>query len=231
MFSDKDRLFVRLHRDFWEEDKNRSFGNDVNGIILNRINRGLALDEVHMFSPTFLLNFRYGLTQQIFPERRVSQGFDLASLGFAPELVNLFPQESAVPNVRIGSMTQLSSSESGDGSASSMVHSFVGNFTNVRGNHTLKFGPEFRLYRVFSDRHSAATSPILEFSSEWGRGPLNTSAAPPVGAELVSVLLGIPGGNAQRTGSFATQDKYWAGYFQDDWKVSHATHAESRITR
>ncbi len=220
VFSDKDRLFVRVHRDFWEEDKNRSFGNDVNGIILNRINRGLALDEVHMFAPTFLLNFRYGLTQQIFPERRVSQGFNLASLGFAPELVNLFPQESAVPNVRIGSMTQLSSSESGDGSASSMVHSFVGNFTNVRGSHTLKFGPEFRLYRVFSDRHSAATSPILEFSSEWGRGPLNTSAAPPVGAELVSVLLGIPGGNAQRTGSFATQDKYWAGYFQDDWKVS-----------
>ena len=61
MFSDKDRLFVRLHRDFWEEDKNRSFGNDVNGIILNRINRGLALDEVHMFSPTFLLNFRMAL--------------------------------------------------------------------------------------------------------------------------------------------------------------------------
>ena len=64
-----------------------------------------------MFSPTFLLNFRYGLTQQIFPERRVSQGFNLASLGFAPEFVNLFPQDSAVPNVRIGSMTQLSSSE------------------------------------------------------------------------------------------------------------------------
>lgn len=220
VFSDKDRMFIRVHRDFWEEDKNRSFGNDVNGIILNRINRGIAFDEVHMFSPTFLLNFRYGLTQQIFPERRVSQGFDLSSLGFSREFVNLFPAESAVPNVRIGSMTQLSGSESGDGAASSLVHSFVGNFTNVRGTHTLKFGPEFRLYRVFSDRHSAATSPILDFSSEWGRGPLNTSPAPPVGAEFVSLLLGIPGGNAQRIGSFATQDKYWAGYFQDDWKVN-----------
>ena len=222
VFSDKDRVFVRLHRDYWQEDKNRSFGNDVNGIILNRINRGIAFDEVHMFTPTFLLNFRYGLTQQIFPEKRVSQGFDLASLGFAPEFVSLFPKESAVPNVRLGTntITQLSQSESGDGSASSLVHSFVGNFTNIRGNHTLKFGPEFRLYRVFSNRFSASTSPILDFSSEWGRGPLNTSAAPPVGAELVSLLLGIPGGSAQRTGSFATQDKYWAGYFQDDWKIS-----------
>lgn len=220
-FSDKDRLFVRLHRDFWEEDKNRSFGNDVNGIILNRINRGLALDEVHMFSPTFLLNFRYGLTQQIFPERRVSQGFDLASLGFSPQFVSLFPAESAIPNVRFGTgITQLSQSESGDGSASSLVHSLVGNFTNLRGKHTLKFGPEFRLYRVFSNRYSASTSPILEFSTEWARGPLNTSAAPPVGAEFAAALLGIPGGSAQRTGSSATQDKYWAGYFQDDWKVT-----------
>lgn len=220
VISDKDRVFVRLHRDYWQEDKNRSFGNDVNGILLNRINRGIAFDEVHMFSPSFLLNFRYGLTQQIFPERRVSAGFSLASLGFSPEFVNLFPAESAVPNVRLGSMTQLSQSESGDGAASSIVNSFVGNFTNIRGKHTLKFGPEFRLYRVFLDRHSAATSPILDFSSEWGRGPLNTSAAPPVGAELVSLLLGIPGGNAQRTGSFATQDKYWSGYVQDDWKVT-----------
>ncbi len=218
--SDRDRLFIRLHRDFWEEDKNRSFGNNVNGIILNRINRGIALDEVHMFSATFLLNFRYGLAQQIFPERRVSQGFDLASLGFSPAFTSLFPKDSAIPNVRLGSMTQLSGSESGDGAASSMVHSFTGNFTKIAGTHTFKFGPEFRLYRVFLDRHSASTSPILEFSSEWGRGPLNTSAAPPVGAEFVSLLLGIPGGNAQRTGSFATQDKYFAGYFQDDWKVS-----------
>jgi hypothetical protein len=27
-FSDKHRMFVRFHRDWWEEDKNRSFGND-----------------------------------------------------------------------------------------------------------------------------------------------------------------------------------------------------------
>ena len=39
-FNEKNRMFVRFHRDFWEEDKNHHFGDDVNGIILNRINRG-----------------------------------------------------------------------------------------------------------------------------------------------------------------------------------------------
>ena len=209
--NDKNRLFVRVHRDFWQEDKNRSFGNDVNGIILNRINRAIAFDDVHVFNPTFLLNFRYGVTQQEFPERRVSTGFDLTSLGFSPTLTSLIPAgQSAIPNVRIGSLTQLSQSESGDGVASSLVHTFVGNFTWIRGNHTLRFGPEFRLYRVFSDRHSSDNAPILDFSNLWGKGPNNTSSAPPVGGELVSVLLGIPGGSMTRSGSFAIQDKYFA---------------------
>ena len=192
----------------------------MNGIILNRINRGIALDEVHMFSSTFLLNFRYGLSQQEFPEHRVSQGFDLASLGFAPEFVRLFPAQSAVPNISVGSLTTLSGSESGDGAASSLVHTFQGNFTWIKGNHTLRFGPDFRLYRVFSDRHSGDTSPILNFSNLWGKGPNEASTAPPVGGELVSLLLGIPGGNATRSASFAQQDVYFGVYFQDDWKIS-----------
>ncbi len=220
-FSEKDRLFVRFHRDFWQEDKNRNFLNDVNGLILNRINRGIALDEVHIFSATLVLNFRYGLAQQEFPEHRVSQGFDLASLGFAPSFVNLFPKgKTAVPNIGVGSLTTLSGSESGDGVAASLSHTFTGNFTWIRGNHNVRFGPEFRLYRVFSDRHSADDSPVLSFNSLWGRGPSDNSPAPPVGAELVSLLLGIPGGNATRSGSFAQQDKYLAFYVQDDWKVT-----------
>ncbi len=220
-FSEYDRMFIRFHRDFWEEDKNRSFANNVNGLILNRINRGIALDEVHVFNATFLLNFRYGLSQQEFPEHRVSQGFDLASLGFSPALVGLFPKgQTVVPNVVAGSLTALSASESGDGVASSLSHTFTGNFSWMKGNHSLRFGPEFRLYRVFSDRHSADTSPILNFNNLWGRGPFDNSTAPPVGGELTALLLGIPGGSATRSASFAQQEKYFAVYLQDDWKVT-----------
>jgi hypothetical protein len=220
VINDKNRMFVRFHRDYWQEDKNRHFGNDINGIILNRINRAISFDDVHVFSPTFLLNFRYGLTQQEFPERRVSTGFDLTTLGFSQNLVGLIPAgQAAIPQTSIGSLSQLSPSESGDGVASSIVNTWVGNFTWIKGNHSFRFGPEFRLYRVFSDRHSGDNSPILNFS-DWGKGPLNTSPTPPVGAQIVSALLGIPGGNMTRSGSFATQDKYLGLYFQDDWKVS-----------
>jgi hypothetical protein len=90
----------------------------------------------------------------------------------------------------------------------------------MKGNHNVRFGPDYRIYRVFSDRHSADDSPILTFSNTWGKGPLDNSTAPPVGGELVSLLLGIPGGSATRSGSFAEQDKYFGLYVQDDWKVT-----------
>ncbi|MBM3734814.1 MAG: TonB-dependent receptor [Acidobacteria bacterium] len=220
-FSDKNRMFVRFHRDWWEEDKNRTFNNELNGVILNRINRGLALDEVYVFSPSFLFNFRYGLTQQEFAERRASQGFDLASLGFSPGLTNLVERRLAtVPNTSTGSLTALSPWESGDGLTASLTHSVVGNFTWLRGDHNIRFGPEFRAYREFRNRFPADTSPVLSFNSLWTRGPLDNSPPPQVGAEMASLLLGIPGGNMTRSGSYAEQDLYTALYVQDDWKAS-----------
>ncbi|MEK7754108.1 MAG: TonB-dependent receptor, partial [Acidobacteriota bacterium] len=216
------RLFVRFHRDFWEEDKNRNFGNDVNGIILNRINRGLALDEVHMFSPGFLFNFRYGLSQQEFPQRRVSRGFDLASLGFSSNLLGLSDKAlAAIPRISAGSLTALSQWEGdGDGTTASISHNLVGAFTWLKGDHNVRFGADYLVFREFRNRFPADISPDFSFSSLWGRGPLDNSTAPPVGAEIVSLLAGIPNGSMNRSGSYAEQDLYLGLYVQDDFKIT-----------
>ena len=58
-------------------------------MILNRNNKGIAFDDVYVFNPSLLLNVRYGLTYQDFPERRASQGFDLSTLGFSQQLISL----------------------------------------------------------------------------------------------------------------------------------------------
>ncbi|MDQ6699109.1 MAG: TonB-dependent receptor, partial [Acidobacteriota bacterium] len=218
-FSEKHRVFIRMDRDYWQENKNHWFGDNITGVILNRINRGAAFDDVYMFNPGFLLNFRYGVTAQEFPERRSSRGFDLASLGFSPALTSLVPKDLATfPNVQAGSITQLANWESGDGVTSSLIHSFVANFTKTLGSHTVRFGPEFRIENEYRNRFNLDVSPQLSYTNTYTKAS-DTAAGPPVGGELASLLLNVPAGSMGQTASYAERDYYWALYAQDDWKI------------
>ncbi len=201
-FSERHRMFVRLHYDFWEEDKNDWFGNRINGIILNRVNRGLALDDVFVINSTLVLNVRYGITNQEFPERRITRGFDLTKLGFSQNLVSLIPKELAtVPRISPGAYSTMSQWESGDGTNTSLTHHLAANFSKLQGRHNLKFGVDFRAYRSFGNRFPLDVSPDLNFPTLYTRGPLDNSPAAPIGQELAAMLLGIPGGSMQRTAS------------------------------
>ena len=188
---------------------------------MNRVNRGLAVDDVVVLDPTLVFNFRYGLTQQEFPERRISRGADLSSLGFSPALVGLVQQDLAtLPRVNMAGYSTLAPWESGDGATTSLTHSFSGSFTKVRGNHNLKFGADFRVYRAFGNRFPQSVSPDFNFSSFYTRGPLDSAASAPIGQELAAMLLGIPDGQMVRSASFALQDRYLGLYVQDDLKVT-----------
>lgn len=220
-FNENHRVFLRLHRDFWEEDKNRNFNNNTNGVILNRNNKGLAFDDVYVFSASFLLNFRYGLTFQDFPERRTSQGTDLAALGFSSNLVNQLPNKAiaTVPQVAVTPFTTLSAWESQDGYTASTTNSFTGNFTKLRGNHSIRFGPEYRVYRESRNRYGTALSPQYSFNANFTKAN-DTAANPTLGGEVASLLLGVPAGSMSITDSYVEQDKYFALYLHDDWKIS-----------
>lgn len=220
-FNENHRAFLRMSTDFWQEDKNRVFTTGANGIILNRQNRGFTLDDVKVFSPTFLMNVRYGVTYANFTERHIQQGFDLTSLGFSSRLAGLVDRSiTRFPNVQVGSLTQLANWESGDGGNYSTVHSTGITFTRLAGAHSIRFGADYRVYRENQGRYPLDVAPQLAFSSAFTRGPLNTSPAPQLGGELASFLLGVPDGAMTRTARLAEQDKWFGTYVQDDWKVT-----------
>ncbi len=203
------------------EDKNRRFDTLATGIILNRQNQGLTLDDVYVFGPSLLLNVRYGITYANFTERRISRGFDLASLGFGPSVVNAVPKSlAAFPRVTAGSLTELSANESGDGGNYSTTHNIAGTVTKLRGDHSFRMGADFRAYRENQGRFPDDLSPQLAFSSTYTRGPLDNSPAPQLGGELASLLLGVPDGAMTRTATLAEQDNYLGLFLHDDYKVS-----------
>jgi hypothetical protein len=217
-FGPKNRLFLRLNHYTFTVPKN-SLGVPATKEVYTQNNRGAALDDVIVLSPSLVLNLRYGVVSADYPQSRATQGTDLAALGFSPSLTKLVDDKRAtVPGVKVGSYAPFSSLN--DGSTSAMTHSWFADLTKLKGSHTLRFGVDVRLLRTFGNQFGGELSPNLSFSSTYTRGPLDNSTAAPIGQEFAEMLVGIPEGTMTTHNSWAAQDKYYGIYFQDDFKVN-----------
>lgn len=221
--SQNQRVFVRIDYDYWDEHKNK-YMPDIQGLVLNRINRGIALDDVIVLTPDMVMHLRYGFTQQDFPEYRISRGIDLTSLGFSTNLTNLIdPARETLPHVSAGTFSPYSVWESGDGANTALTHDVNTDISTQHGVHSLRAGLGFRLYRAFGDRYPYETAPEFSFGTTYTNGPTNTSAASPIGQDLASMLMGIASsGSMQHQATSALQDPFLSAFFEDDIKLMPA---------
>ena len=221
-FNQNHRVFLRVHYDFWEEVKNREFETPIQGLVLRRINRGIALDDVYLLTPNLVLNVRYGITQQEFPEYRISKGIDLASVGFKPGLTKLInPQVATLPRVNPDIFSDYSKWETGDGTNTSLTHNTNFTLSTQRGIHGLRWGGDFRTYRAFGNRYQYETAPDLVFARTYTLGPYSNSGSSPIGQDLASMLLGIAtSGSMERPATFAVQNLYLGAFIQDDVRLT-----------
>lgn len=234
-FSDRNRAFIRMDIDRYLEWDSSFYNNISAGLDLKRINRGGVMDDVLVLSPSTILDLRYGLTQEETPEFRPSRGMDLATLGFSQNLLSLvnpatqtFPQVSfntkaptnRCPGACSGTFNGFGGFNNGDGTETGVVHDWSATMTSQRGNHTLNYGLDARLYRTFGFAGGFDVSPQLAFLPTYTNGPLDNSPVAPIGQEYASFLFGIPAGQMTRSASYASQNTYYAGYIQDAWKIS-----------
>ena len=234
-FSDKNRAFVRLSYDRYLETDSAFSNNIAGGLDLKRINRGGVIDDVMVLSPSTVLDLRYGLTQEETPEFRPSRGMDLKTLGFSSNLLSLldpatqtFPQvylNTKAPTGRCtgsctGTFSGFGNYNTGDGTLTGIVHDWAATLTRLHGKHTLRFGADVRLYRTFGFAGGFDVSPQLTFLPTYTNGPLDNAAVAPLGQEYAAFLLGIPSGQMTRSASYASQNTYYAGFVQDDWKLT-----------
>lgn len=232
-FSERNRAFLRLDYDNYQESKEKFYDNIAMGMKVRRINRGLSLDEVLVLSPSSVLNFRYGLTSTDAPQARRSQGFDLASLGFSPALVSLVDRKRAsFPSVYLntksgtckgtctGTFSGLGQWDKGEGDYTGLIHNLAATMTVLRGRHNLRYGADLRAYRAFGTPRGYDVAPGFQFLPTYTKGPLDNAAFAPIGQEFAAFLLGIPQGEMDRSASYATQDLFTGLFIQDDWKLT-----------
>lgn len=219
--SDKQRIFVRANTYERNSDYNNWFDNAATGEWFRFASDGASFDEVYTFSPTFVMNLRYGYNRFIRNTNGnpASRGFDLTSLGFPASWNNaISPDMRRFPYINISGYY---GTNSGAIWRPNDTHAFIAAFDKVQGSHAFKFGGEFRVYRKNEISGGAAATGQLAFSDTYTRGPRDDAPSAPIGGGLVSFLLGVgTGGSVLRPATFANQSKVYAFYAQDDWKVT-----------
>jgi Carboxypeptidase regulatory-like domain/TonB-dependent Receptor Plug Domain len=221
VFNEKDRIFGRFNFGHFSGLNVEDFGNSpAEGYNGTGYRTGVAISNVYIFSPDFLVNVRYGFTRDT--PRDILPSIALTSLGLPSGLVDEIPTAGRYfPQLIIdaGAYTETSPNAPTGGPISN-YHTEAIDFTKVFGRQSLQFGQEFRAYAM-NNYILSDSSPSMTFASTYTNGPYNTSPAAAVGQGLASFLLGIPtGGSITDNTSYAMSSLYHSGYFQDDFKVA-----------
>lgn len=183
---------------------------------LDRYVDSTQLNNTITINPTTVLAVRYGFNR--FPNigTQVSQGFNVASLGFANAFVRDIPSQT-FPNVDMQTAYDLGT----DNNFNYVHHSKnIGvQLSKFWGKHNVKVGYD---YRKLSDDgiNYGNSSGAFVFDNRFTRANANSSTSAS-GADIADLLLGAPN---SATGlvptKFFESATYNAVYVHDDWRLT-----------
>lgn len=174
------------------------------------------INSTWILNPTTVLTARYGNNR--FPNRiaEVSQGFDLATLGF-PSSYTSQVQASFFPTIFPRNFSQLGqNTDSLDNWKSQILNGAV---TKTLNHHNVTLGAEYRRIRMnFQDFSNAPGT--YSFSGAFTQADPNVTGDG-TGSDLADLLLGYPiSGEVDLTTLLKTYLDYQAVFVQDDWRVT-----------
>jgi hypothetical protein len=235
-FSERQNFFVRFN---YEKRRNAppAFFGPVASLVTVQKDKfvNATANHVYSFTNSLINNFRYGYTRAAATQASVSLGFDPTSIGL-PSYLRDNAGLLLFPTFTIGGGSVDSTIAAGEIAAGQIggvgnnqprdTHSLADSVLFLRGNHSFKFGGEYRLYRFYPFQFANSPTGIFSFSRAATVGPVvNTSTVvSPVeaaGSSLASFLLGIPSGISREVQvPITVYHHYGAAYIQDDWKIS-----------
>jgi hypothetical protein len=222
VISSSQRFFARYSTRL-NDDKATIFFPDAVKIAEGRINQedhvhGAVADYTNSLSPTTVLNARVGFARTLFVFANQGLGFAPSALGL-PGYIDTAVDFPMFPSF---SVTDYRGLGGGDHRRNAfMTYTAVANVTRSMGQHSLKFGTDIRLMRV--NVNEGRNAGAFSFTRSMTQGPNPNQSSTTAGNGFASLLLGT-GSSGQLQANYknvATQSPYYAGYFQDDWRVNH----------
>jgi hypothetical protein len=181
----------------------------------------------YTISPTRLLHLGAGLLLYQLNDHSPTQNFSDSSIGLTgvPNPGGRFPTiGSMVSSTGAGGMVGMGPGVGGAQSLTKqMTPSFQASLTDVRGNHTLKFGSEVRIFG-YPYLSLAQTNGSFSFSGAETAQPYaqsTTIGVGTVGFPYASFLLGlVDSGTVNPPANVRTGKRFISLFAQDSWKVT-----------
>ncbi len=227
-FSDKHRTYLRFTWDKWNVKQMNRFENAASGADMYSRNTQIGLDHVYTITPTVVLNGKYGFARKRRWEDQLHVDeftqADWKEAGFSDHLLSMIPDRSIYfPRMTFADgMTEFgwpgwSGAVPYDGASD--THTSSAHLSWVKGNHSLNFGADFRVYRE-TYASWLAEQPLFRFDTTYTKKD-NTAAAPKQRAAFAAFLMGYHNYTQMGiTDSWAAQQLWSGWYFQDNWRVS-----------
>ena len=194
---------------------------DPSGVAVNNKFQNLAINVTHVFSPTSFVSWTGGVNR-IYVDRKSG---DCCATNWGQKLgIPNVPGEVFPRFVITGgtvSVSNLGATGEGNRYAAFTTTDNKLDFTHVLGKHTLKFGIQYTRYNA-NDHDRNQPSGQWTSNGSYTRGILaNGNAVANTGANLADFMLGrLSAVNAQVSPSIGKRFQYYAGYVQDDWRVT-----------
>jgi hypothetical protein len=181
-----------------------------------RTNTAIAADLTTIFSPTTVLDSRVGFNRHDFAIQRHAAGFDPTQLGFPASFAG---QLDALyfPQFNIDSYSSFG--YTGSQFTYTNTYSWSETLSKIFGSHSLKAGINFRVIQN-NDANPTSSAGSFSFSRAFTQqNPQQANALS--GDAFASFLLGTPsGGSVPINAALAFQNRYYAVFIQDDWRVN-----------
>ena len=220
-WSENTKIFGRMAFNRLDEVRGYRYGNaaDPSGNVpFVRQNYNGVSGITHTLNNTTVIDARFGVARFTSPGgNTLGSNFDLSKLAFSQRYIsqalNHFPQFRFTDYEGLGSAPARVS-------PASTVYHFVTTISKLMGNHSLKTGFEGRLFRN-NTRDPGNANGAFNFTAGFTQQDPVAGASRASGNPIASFLLGYPAsGNIESRAFPARQHIAYAGFIQDDWRVS-----------